>query len=125
MGRLAGGMRGIQGVLSRRVPPPAAFLLPAALAAAGIGAVLVVRDGAIVGIVSERDYARKVILLGRSSQDVPVREIMGSPLLTVGPGHSVEDCMSLMTSRRVRHLPVMDSGRLVGLLSIGDTKRTG
>jgi CBS domain-containing protein len=85
-----------------------------------IGA-LVVHDGSrIVGILSERDYARKVILHGKSSHDVPVREIMTSDVVTVDPARTVEECMSLMTQRRIRHLPVCENEKLVGLVSIGD-----
>jgi CBS domain-containing protein len=85
-----------------------------------IGA-LVVHDGSrIVGILSERDYARKVILHGKSSHDVPVREIMTADVVTVGPTRTVEECMSLMTERRIRHLPVCENEKLVGLVSIGD-----
>ncbi len=89
----------------------------------GIGALLVMKGGELHGIVSERDYARKVILLGRSSSDTPVWQIMSSPVLTVAPGSSVEQCMQLMTERRVRHLPVVDGGTVVGMLSIGDLVR--
>ena len=85
-----------------------------------IGALLVMRGEELVGIVSERDYARKVILHGRSSAETPVWQIMTSPVLTVGPGQSVEDCMRLCTDRRVRHLPVVEDGRVVGVVSIGD-----
>jgi CBS domain-containing protein len=85
-----------------------------------VGALLVMRGAAIEGIVSERDYARKVILRGRSSADTPVRDIMSSPVLTVSLETSVEQCMQLMTDRHVRHLPVVDGGRVVGLVSIGD-----
>jgi CBS domain-containing protein len=85
-----------------------------------IGALLVMRGEELVGIVSERDYARKVILHGRSSAETPVWQIMTSPVLTVGPGQSVEDCMRLCTDRRVRHLPVVENGHVVGVVSIGD-----
>jgi CBS domain-containing protein len=74
----------------------------------------------LAGIVSERDYARKVILRGRSSSDTPVRDIMTSPVLTVSPDTSVEQCMQLVTDKRVRHLPVVEAGRVVGMVSIGD-----
>lgn len=90
------------------------------MARKGIGALLVMDHEKIVGIVTERDYARKVILLGRASKETPVRVIMTSEVMYVCPGHTSEECMALMTENRVRHLPVMDDGRLVGLLSIGD-----
>jgi CBS domain-containing protein len=77
-------------------------------------------QGSLVGIISERDYARKVILKKRSSQDTPVSEIMTSPALTVTPADTVRHCMQVMTERRIRHLPVVESGRVVGILSIGD-----
>ena len=92
----------------------------AMLAEHGIGALLVMEDQRLVGIISERDYARKVILCGRSSSDTPVSQIMSTPVLTVGPDQSTRECMELVTNYRVRHLPVVDDGRLVGLVSIGD-----
>jgi CBS domain-containing protein len=85
-----------------------------------IGALLVMQGAQLVGIVSERDYARKVILKGHSSADTPVREIMSAPVLTVAPGDSVNHCMQLMTERRTRHLPVVEHGKVVGVVSIGD-----
>lgn len=85
-----------------------------------VGALLVIRDGMLVGIVSERDYARKVVLLGRSSADTPVRDIMTAPVVTVPPDYSVHDAMQIMTQRRVRHLPVTLGGTVEGIVSIGD-----
>ena len=86
----------------------------------GVGAVLVLEGGRLAGILSERDYARKIALLGRSSADTPVRDIMTAELHTVGPDDSVEHCMQVVTDGRIRHLPVLERGALVGLVSIGD-----
>jgi len=88
-----------------------------------IGAVLVLSDGAIAGIVSERDYARKVVLLGRTSKSTPVREIMTTDVISVEPGWTADQCMALMTDKRIRHLPVVENGALVGIISIGDVVR--
>ena len=85
-----------------------------------IGSLLVMEGKAIIGIVTERDYARKIVLLGRASPETPVREIMSHAVMFVGPKHTTEQCMALMTQNRMRHLPVMDGGRLLGLVSIGD-----
>ena len=85
-----------------------------------VGALLVVEGGQLAGIFSERDYARKVILKGKASKEIPVREIMTSHVLYVRPEQTIDDCMALMTDKRVRHLPVLDEERLVGVLSIGD-----
>ena len=90
------------------------------MAEKNVGALLVLDDGAIVGIVTERDYARRIVLKGRSSRDTPVRDVMTSPVLYVTPEQSGAECMALMTEKRLRHLPVLDGGRLVGLVSSGD-----
>jgi CBS domain-containing protein len=92
----------------------------ALMAAKGVGALLVIDDTGPVGLFSERDYARNVVLKGRSSRDTPVRDIMTSRVLYVTPDQPVEEAMALMTERRVRHLPVIDDGQVRGLVSIGD-----
>lgn len=85
-----------------------------------IGAVPVMHGTQLLGIVSERDYARKVILMGRSSANTPVRDIMSTPVSTVAPDEAVHRCMSIMTEQRIRHLPVLEHGKVVGIVSIGD-----
>jgi CBS domain-containing protein len=85
-----------------------------------IGALIVKENGAIAGIVTERDYARKVVLMDRSSKSTPVRDIMSSAVRFVRPDQTTDDCMALMTERRMRHLPVLENDELIGMVSIGD-----
>ena len=85
-----------------------------------IGSVLVMQGPDLIGIATERDYARKVILQGRSSSDTPVAQIMSSPVVAVSPTDTAQTCMQIMTTRKIRHLPVLDGGRVVGMISIGD-----
>lgn len=117
----------IESILSRKrreiwsvAPYASVYDAIALMAEKAIGAVLVLADQKLVGIVSERDYARKVILQGRSSKETRVEDIMTRDLVTVGPEHTVDECMKIMTHRRVRHLPVIHEGTLAGVVSIGD-----
>lgn len=93
------------------------------MAEKGIGALLVMDGGGLVGIVSERDYARKVVLQGRSSADTPTREIMTSAVITVDVNDSADHCMQVVTEKRIRHLPVINNGQVIGVVSIGDLVR--
>ena len=90
------------------------------MAEKNVGALLVMEGETIVGMLSERDYARKIVLLGKSSKETPVCDVMTCPVLYVGPQQSTEECMALMTEKRLRHLPVLADGKLIGLISIGD-----
>lgn len=90
------------------------------LAEKNVGALLVLQEGELVGIISERDYARKVALRGKASVKTPVKEIMTENVVTVSPQTTVEKAMALMTDKRIRHLPVVEEGKLVGVISIGD-----
>jgi CBS domain-containing protein len=87
---------------------------------ANVGSLLVTEDGEIVGIMTERDYLRRVTLQGRTDKETPVRDIMSSPLVVATPETLIDECMAMMTDRRIRHLPVVDDGAVVGVVSIGD-----
>ena len=105
-------------------PENTVFEALSVMAAENIGAVVVLDDaGGIAGILSERDYARKVILIGKSSKDTAVSEIMTRQVVVIGPHNTVEEAMALMSEKRCRHLPVVDGGRLCGIISIGDVVR--
>lgn len=101
-------------------PQETAYKALELMADKNIGALLVIDEGKIVGVFSERDYARKVILKGKSSKETNVGELMSSPVFSINPEKSIEECMALMTASRNRHLPVIEDGKLVGIVSIGD-----
>jgi CBS domain-containing protein len=104
-------------------PDASVFQAISLMADRGIGSLVVIADDRLVGIISERDYARKVVLQGKSSKETRVRDIMTSPVLSVGPSHTVDDCMRIVTTKRIRHLPVVDGEKVIGIVSIGDLVR--
>ena len=104
-------------------PDATVFEAIALMAEKGVGALAVLHEEKLAGIISERDYARKVFLRGRSSKDTRVHEIMTTDLITVTPEHTVGECMRIITDRRVRHLPVLERDELAGMISIGDVVR--
>jgi len=113
-------LQGKSGSVLSVTPENSVFEALKLMADKNVGALLVMNGNALCGIMSERDYARKVILLGKSSHELAVRDIMSEKVVSVTPKQTVDDCMGLMTDRRIRHLPVLDNGRVVGVLSIGD-----
>jgi CBS domain-containing protein len=121
-------MKKVAQILQSKSDPTIHTIVPSAsifdalklMAEKNIGALLIMEGETIVGMLSERDYARKVVLMGRSSKETPVRDVMTRPVMYVGPQQSTEECMALMTEKRLRHLPVLDHGKLIGLISIGD-----
>ncbi|MEX2300997.1 MAG: CBS domain-containing protein [Bryobacterales bacterium] len=113
LGRKASAIWGV-------TPEATVFEAIALMAEKGIGAVLVLAGDELVGIVSERDYARKVVLRGKNSRETAVSEIMSSPVFTIHPELRTDECMRLVTEKRIRHLPVTEQGRLVGIVTIGD-----
>ena len=105
-------------------PQESVFAAIEQMAEKEVGALVVLEDNAVVGIISERDYARKVTLKGRSDRETVVRDIMTPHVICVRLEQSLEECMTIVTERRIRHLPVLDSGRLIGIISIGDLVKT-
>jgi CBS domain-containing protein len=117
-------LRGKERKVITITPDASVYDAIALMAENSIGALVVVSNNALIGILSERDYARKVVLQSRSSKDTLVADIMTTPVITVSPGHTVEECMRAMTDRRIRHLPVVEGATIVGIVSIGDLVRS-
>lgn len=113
-------LKGKQGSLLTIASEASVFDMVAQMVEANVGSLLVTVGGRIEGIVTERDYLRRVTLEGRTDKDTPVSEIMTSPLIVVTPQTPVDECMAIMTDRRIRHMPVVEDGEVVGLVSIGD-----
>jgi len=120
-------MQTVEGILSKKgsavrsvAPDDTVLHALGVMAEHDIGGVVVLDGEKLVGILTERDYARRVVLLGRASRDVPVSEIMTSHVCCVSPDRTVDECMALMTDKRIRHLPVLDHKKVVGVISIGD-----
>ena len=108
------------GTLAVVAPQDTVYHALSVMATHNVGAVMVLDGEHLIGIFSERDYARKVILHGKSSKDLMVREVMSERVVIVSPKHSIEECMALMTDKHIRHLPVVDGTQVIGIVSIGD-----
>jgi len=120
MERVSDILKGKQGELLTIASEASVFDMVKKMVDANVGALLVMINGRIEGIVTERDYLRRVTLEGRTDKDTPVSEIMTSPLIVVTPETAVDECMAIMTDRRIRHMPVVENGEVMGMVSIGD-----
>jgi CBS domain-containing protein len=123
MGKVRDILRSKGSVVFSVSPDVTTFDAIAIMADKNVGGLLITKDDEPVGIFTERDYARKVVLRGKSSKNTPLSEVMTSKLVTITSEHTVEQCMELMTARHIRHLPVVDDGCVTGLISIGDVVR--